>query len=913
MFRFILLFIAVFPLISIAAETNDASKPAPKSKWTADDVLQTEWSGNFRTAPDCRKVVWVKAVPDKEKNSHVGNLMLSDLTGTNEIQLTRGTEGSGDPKWSPDGQLIGFVSSRPDPSAKADDSDSKGKDRIWLINPFGGEAWPLTDGKRDVKRFEWANATTIVYSAQETPSLREQLDKEKKETSQVVEDDEHEPPVRLFQIDVKSKKVKRLTENINRIGNFSLSPDGTHVVTIHERTLRNAWDRLLKPLAYLIDLRSGEQKPIFDDPKYNVWHVRWQWDSQGFYVASGRTSNTNFAYPAVIDLYHYDLARDSISKVQLDWDKGLHSANLLGLTEDGFITLLADGVRPRLARYRLTDDTWKREWIGGIHVTNLFDFDLGKDGKTLVYLYSTAFHPDQRYRATLNETNIESAVPLTKLNSQFEGKPFAWCEIVRWKGALDETVEGLLYYPHDYEAGKRYALVVGIHGGPAAAFFDTWNEFWVCPCNLLATRGAFVFLPNYHGSSNYGLEWTESNLGRMNDLEVEDIEKGVDHLIEQGLADPEKLAAMGWSQGGVLAAALTVATPRYKAAIAGAGVVDWIGYWAKSDIGASFTSRYIGKNPLQDPMLYVKGSSFYQMERVTTPTLIIFGNEDHRVPVEQGWKHYRALQQAGKADVKFVLLPGEKHGPGKLVHVRRTLEEQLAWLDKYLFKDAKEDTEGLKPDAPLSIALKLQKAKGDGARYGIVKNGKLIPETVTYRDLEIGRFEVTCAQFAAFDTSYTLESGEDNLPASGISFERAKAYCAWLSELMAEDYRLPTHEETESIYAESSGAQNTLDYWAGGTVNLDDAIKLLAKVRQLGSKTSLLRTVGSFKPSGSDNPVFDLGGNVAEWTVDADGTGHVSGGSADMPADITIRKRQPAPEYVGFRVIKGKPAGLTAK
>jgi formylglycine-generating enzyme required for sulfatase activity len=158
-----------------------------------------------------------------------------------------------------------------------------------------------------------------------------------------------------------------------------------------------------------------------------------------------------------------------------------------------------------------------------------------------------------------------------------------------------------------------------------------------------------------------------------------------------------------------------------------------------------------------------------------------------------------------------------------------------------------------------------------------------------------------------------LETGDDNLPASGVSFERAKAYCTWLSELTAENYRLPTQQETESIYAESSGTQNTLDYWAGGTVNPDDAIKLVAKVRQLGDKTPLLRTVGSFKPVGSDNPVFDLGGNVAEWTVAGDGTGHISGGSADMPADSAIHKRQPAPEYIGFRVIKGNPAGLTTK
>jgi dipeptidyl aminopeptidase/acylaminoacyl peptidase len=900
------LWAAALPMAA-AISTNQIADSKP---WTVDDIVATEWGYDFRISPDCRRVVWVRATPDKEKNSHVGHLYLSDLAGTNEIQLTRGGEGSSGPEWSPDGQLIAFTSSRPDPAAKKAD-DSEGKNRLWLINPLGGEAWPLTDGERPVRQFEWADATTIIYSAQETPSLYEQINKEKKETSQVVEDDVHEPPVRLFQLDVNSKKVKRLTENTNRIGRFYVSPDGRHVLTVHERNLRNVWDRLLKPVTYLTDLRSGEQKRIFDDPKYNIWHACWQRNSEGFYVVSSRTSNTNFPYPGVLEMHRYDLPRGTSAKVELDWDKGLAFADPLSVTEDGFVALLADGVRPRLARYWSAGDGWKREWITGVHATNVFDFELGKDEKTFVYLYSTASHPDQRYRATLDATKIEWAVPLTKVNAQFEGKRLARSEIVHWKGALGETVEGLLYYPHDYEPGKRYALVVGIHGGPAAAFMDTWNESWAYPRNLLNARGAFVFLPNYHGSSNYGLEWTESNLERMNELEVEDIEKGVDHLIEQGLVDAEKLAVMGWSQGGVLTAAITVATPRYKAAIAGAGVVDWIGYWAKSDIGASFTSRYIGKSPLRDPMLYVKTSSFYEMDRVTTPTLIVFGSEDHRVPVEQGWKHYRALQQSGKAEVKFVLLPGEKHGASKLVHMRRTLEEKLAWLDKYLFNKAGEENGELKPDAPLSVALKLQKAKGDGVRYGIVKEGKLIPETVRYKELEIGRFEVTRAQIAVFDKNYPIKSGDGNLPANGITFERAKAYCAWLSEVTAESYRLPNQAEAESLYAEPG--QNTLDHWAGGTVNPDDASRLLAKVRQLEGKAPLLKEVGSFKPNGADEPVFDLGGNVAEWSVAADGSGQVSGGSADTPVDTKLRKRQPAPEYVGFRVVKGHPAGLTAK
>jgi dipeptidyl aminopeptidase/acylaminoacyl peptidase len=678
--------------LTLAAIAADGQPPQvdarPPSTWTVDDVLSAEYAGSYKISPDCRWAVWIKSTPDKAKGETVGNLFLSSLTSHQEIQLTRGSDGCSSPKWSPDGQLIAFLSSRPNPKAKVDD---KNKTQIWLTNPFGGEPWALTSGDRAVYIFDWAGSNDIIYSAQEEPSASEQNNKDKKDFSQVIEDDEHDPPVRLFKVNVKSAKTARLTENTDHIQNFWASTDGTRVVTSHARSLRNSYDMLLKPVIFLTDLKTGKRKQIFTDAKYNLlWPVSWQRDGQGFYAANASTSNPKYPFPAFAELYHYSLATDRIEKVDLDWDRGLFSADL-AVADQGFIALLADGVRPRSARYSLAGGRWRREWVTGIHATNVNNFQLGHDDKTFLYCHSTVSLPSQWYRATLAGTKIESPEQITSLNSQFEKKPKASFEIVHWKGALGDMVEGVLLYPLAYQSGKKYPLVVEIHGGPDSIFDDEWSNYPLWNNNFLNARGTFVFRPNYHGSTGYGLKWAESITGRLTELEVEDINKGIDYLVDRGLVDHEKLAVTGWSYGGTLTAAITTVTNRFKAAIAGDGPIDFIDYWGKSDIGGWFCGSCFGKSPLDDPAMYMRYSPFYQMGKVTTPTLILFGSEENRVPVDQGWMYYRALQQNGKTDVRFVLFPGEKHGPSKLVYLKRSLEEELAWLDKYLFKNAVEN------------------------------------------------------------------------------------------------------------------------------------------------------------------------------------------------------------------------------
>ena len=569
-----------------------SAAPDSKKLWKPEDVVMTESANEVRISPDGQWAVWAKGTADKEKDVRVSNLMLSSLTGKKEIPLTRGSDNVSNPRWSPNGELIGFLFSRAVPNLKPNPARPElGKPQLWLLNRLGGEPWAVTEFERGIRHFEWLDNDTIIFSAEEDPSLYERQLKEKKDDTNVVDDSAHTAAVRLFRFSIKDKKVTRLTNNDDWIGTWDLSRDGKWAVTVNQRELSYAWDQKLPPATNLVDLATGESKQLFTGGKIRPRIVRWARDNSGFYAVAPFTTDPRF-YTATIELvYFYDLASGQTAKVDLGWENGASSD--LEITPDGFVTLLEDGVYLKPARYTRQGGTWTRGFLQGQHDRNYFSLTLSDDARTIVYSYSTASIPTQLYHARLDDgLRVTDAVQFTDLNPRYKDLVIAKTEVIHWKGANDDQVEGILYYPHDYHPGRLYPLITATHGGPSGNDQDAWSDSYAYSQNLLNQRGAFILKTNYHGSSGYGLKWVESICcGKYYELEVPDIEKGVDYLIGRGLIDPERIGALGWSNGSILSIQLMITNPsRYKAAAVGAGDVEWISDWANVDFGQAFDS-----------------------------------------------------------------------------------------------------------------------------------------------------------------------------------------------------------------------------------------------------------------------------------------------------------------------------------
>jgi len=879
--------------------------------WKTEDVVNQERVSDVDIAPGGKAVVWVKSRPDKKQDKFVSDLWLTlldqkDKKGNpRQIQLTRGKESDRSPLFSADGETIYFLSSR-----------AKGK-AIWAMSTFGGEPYAVDSFETSISDLKWLNDSTLTFTAEEGKTLYELENEKKKDNTVVVEDEEHFKASRVFAFHVKDKTTRRLTHNEFPVSEYAVSKDGKWIVTRHTMSPHYGVDGNPDPTYYLWNLEAKTSTQILKEGYQTPGNFAFSEDSKGFYFGSVQSSDPEWEGAGITLLYYFDLDSQSAEQIDIDWDWGL-SRGYEVIGNDVLITL-AQGATMGLAYLKKSGDSWdKISFSAGDMTDHINPVEISKEYDQLVYTYSTASQPVKYLLSDLqignNEVSLSEKNEIATVNEHLKEKPLTQSEVVTWMGALDDEINGILYYPLNYEKGRAYPLIVSIHGGPSGVDMDTWSDRWSTYPHLLAEKGAFVLKPNYHGSGNHGQEFVESIKGHYYEYELPDVLSGIQMLVDKGMVDEDSLGVMGWSNGAIISTMLTVRHPdKFKVCAAGAGDVNWTSDYGTCRFGVTFDQSYFGGAPWDNTNgktyneAYLELSPLFEMEKVKTPTIIFHGSEDRAVPRDQGWEYYRALQQLDQAPVRFLWFPGQRHGLAKLTHQLRKMNEEIAWIDKHLFGKVPDNNEAVKEDSPLMSLLEKEKSAHQDGVMGEMVKGKLIPEVVVIKEdsIALSKFELTNAQYKAYNEDHQYSALHANHPVIGLSFAEAKAYVSWLSEMTGENYRLPIESEGKALHKQAVKAakdENSIHYWAGYDITMDDVKEFKEKLSSVDA--TLIKPVGSFKPVKiGAGKIYDLGGNVSEW-YEVRGAGKIMGFSAYDYADEHEPTADRSQQYVGVRVVK---------
>jgi dipeptidyl aminopeptidase/acylaminoacyl peptidase len=662
-----------------------ASSSAGEKAWTSDDVLALKVVSDPRVSPDGRLVAYVVESLNPEKDAYQTDVWLVPTAGGEARPLAASPVGDDAPRWSPDGRWVAFLSERPRPGAKADGDEAKRQ--VWLIRPDGGEAVPLTEAPGSVSALEWsADGKAIAFLAREPKS--EDRRRREKEKDDAWTPSEVYPWSRLWVIDVATRQARQLTSGPIHVTAMSFSPDGRTVAFAGQPTPRIP-DNFRSDL-YTVPAEGGVPAPLVARKGTDgapAWSPDGKWIA--FVTQDGRNEDwfTN-TFVGVVPAAGGPARNLTASH---DEQIGGLGGSSLAWTPDGSSVLFTAPRRTSAHVYRATLDGRVEPVTNGPELNAAPSVDA--KGETLVFLREDSVAPREVWTMRLAPATptrpprsraIAPAAPkaLTDTNPQVRDLLSFPKEVVTWKGADGWDMEGLLVYPRGHGKSTRVPLVLNVHGGPAGVHpnsFTPGARLWGWP--LFAQEGYALFFPNPRGSGGYGEKLRAANVRDWGVKDYEDLMRGVDALVERGVADPDRLSVGGWSYGGFMTSTIVTKTDRFRSAIVGAAVTNLASFAGTTDI-PDFARSYFAAWPWEDPSAYVEHSAVFSAGKVKTPSLVVHGDRDDRVPVSQGWEFYNALKAVG-VETDLLVLPRQPHGIREPKLLRTCHEWFLRWTKKH--------------------------------------------------------------------------------------------------------------------------------------------------------------------------------------------------------------------------------------
>ena len=667
-------------LLAVLASSHAFAQDGQRRPFQPEDVHRIHSVGDIDVSPDGEWVAYSVGTTDVDEDTTSSDLYMVNRNASERIQLTH-TQDSGEshPRFSPDGRYLAFISARNEGSSD-DDDDPAAKSQVWLLNRSGGEARRLTEMPGGVSGFEWSpDSSRLVLVSMDPEDDPEEADEDKPshDTPKPVVIDRYQFKqdrigylvdryTRLYVFDIENREATLLTPGPYNSGQPAWGPD-SDVIAFSSRRHGDP-DRNRNSDIYIVEAKAGAEPR-----QLTTWEGP---DSSPAFSPDGR----RIVYLQDGPEKYSGFEPNQIAIIPVDGGEPALPASDL----DRNVSSPRWSRNGRTIHFLVTDD--REQYLAGLparggDIERIYPREPGVarsyvvGARGLVAVASFAQQPAEIYRA--------DGTALTDHNRELLDE-IEWATVEAYDAVSDDgvTVGSMLLKPPGYREGRAYPMIAYIHGGPYGqdAFeFDATSQ-------ALAAQGYLVVNPNYRGSSGRGREFSRAIYADWGGLEIQDINAVVDKLVEEGLADPERLGIGGWSYGGISTNNAIATDTRYSAGVSGAGASNYIAGYGTDQYVWQYENE-LGK-PWENPDAYFRMSyPFFKADRIETPTLFMCGELDFNVPLINSEQMYQALRSLN-VPTQLIIYPGQYHGLSKPSYIQDRLQRMIDWYDKYLRNDS---------------------------------------------------------------------------------------------------------------------------------------------------------------------------------------------------------------------------------